>query len=516
MRSRNRIISFFSAVIPIVFTCCHSPAGPEGKNAAALIRGPYLQSATPVSMVIRWRTETPVAGTVRYGSGPAGSDRTITEKEPVTEHIVTLEGLQPETRYHYSLGNTTDTPAHSFITLPPAGKPGFYRIAAVGDCGDNSVNQAQVRDQLMKYLGPNYLNAWILLGDNAYNKGLDNEFQTNFFNVYRHTLLPDFPLFPSPGNHDYGNSDSTQASHHMAYYRQFTLPAKGESGGLPSGHPAFYSFDLGNIHFLSLDSYGFETDSSRIYDTLGPQVTWIKRDLAANKNKGWVIAYWHHPPFTMGSHNSDQEEELVHIRENFIRVLERNGVDLILCGHSHDHERSRLITGHYGMEASFSPAKNELSHSSGKYDGTPNSCPYVKDSTAHRVGTVYVVSGSAGQLGGEQKTFPHDALPYADADHGGVTMLEADDNRLDVKWICADGVIRDRFTMMKEVNRKSVVTVKRGDTVTLKASYAGTYHWSGSNSASRSITVTPLANAVFEVTDDSHCLKDQFDVRVTD
>ena len=33
-------------------------------------RGPYLQLVTPASIVIRWRTETPAASRVRYGSAP--------------------------------------------------------------------------------------------------------------------------------------------------------------------------------------------------------------------------------------------------------------------------------------------------------------------------------------------------------------------------------------------------------------------------------------------------------------
>jgi hypothetical protein len=31
--------------------------------------------------------------------------------------------------------------------------------------------------------------------------------------------------------------------------------------------------------------------------------------------------------------------------------------------------------------------------------------------------------------------------------------MEVDGNKLDVKWICADGKIRDHFTMMKDVEK---------------------------------------------------------------
>ena len=149
----------------------------------------------------------------------------------------------------------------------------------------------------------------------------------------------------------------------------------------------------------------------------------------------------------MGNHTSDEEMELVKIRENFLPILERYGVDLVLCGHSHDYERSRLMKGHYGMEKSFKAALYDLSMSSGRNDGGPDSAPYEKDSS--NKGTVYVVSGSAGQLGGKQPSFPHDAMYFSDAEHGGADMIEVKGNRLDFTWICADGVVRDHFTMVK-------------------------------------------------------------------
>jgi 3',5'-cyclic AMP phosphodiesterase CpdA len=277
--------------------------------------------------------------------------------------------------------------------------------------------------------------------------------QSNFFNIYQDNLLKKYPLFPAPGNHDYHDIEFSaavaQKTHSVAYYQDFSVPENGESGGVASHAKAFYSFDIGNVHFLSLDSYGKEDGQYRIYDTTGPQVQWIKKDLEANTNKTWVIAYWHHPPYTMGSHNSDNETELVRIRENFTRILERYGVDLVLCGHSHDYERSRLMKGYYGQDADFDSVKYNISNSSGKNDGSPNSEPYIKDSRQNE-GTVYVVSGSAGKLGGRQATYPHHAMYFSDETHGGASILEINGNRLDFKWICADGVIRDQFTMLKK------------------------------------------------------------------
>lgn len=491
------------------------------KPRANLLRGPYLQVATPNSIVIRWRTDALVRGIVRYGANQGQMDKTAQDTVLLSEHKIKLEGLQPGTRYYYSIGSYRDTlqtgPDNYFTTLPVPGTEGFYRIGVVGDCGNNSINQRNVRDQLVRYLGDHYMDSWILLGDNSYSSGRDAEFQSNFFNIYKDNLLPKYPLYPSPGNHDYYDGDSAeekvQKTHQVAYFQNFSMPVEGEAGGVASHNPAFYSFDLGNIHFLSLDAYGIEEDQYRIYDTAGPQVQWIKKDLDANHNKGWIIAYWHHPPYTMGSHNSDKEQELVHIRENFIRILERYGVDLVLCGHSHDYERSRLMKGHYGMEATFDSTTHLVSASSGRYDNTPNSCPYIKEEGAP--GTVYLVSGSAGQLGGKQASFPHDALPYSDAAHGGAGMLEIQGSRLDWKWICADGEIRDHFTMMKHTDRRQTLTVRKGDSITLTASFIGDYRWSKSKATTRSITVSPGSATTYTVKDNFNCIRDVFDVKVT-
>lgn len=488
-----------------------------------IIRGPYLQMATQTSMIVRWRTDEPDISLVRFGEQIGKWDKLVEDKNLTKEHLLTLTGLQPYTKYYYLIeGISKDTlqadELNSFTTLPGVGQEDKYRIGVFGDCGNNSVNQRNTRDQFEKYIGSNTLNAWILLGDNAYSFGKDVEYQSNFFNIYKDNLLKRSPLFPSPGNHDYHDerfsANLAQQSKEVAYYQNFSMPSNGESGGLASGTPAFYSYDIGNIHFLSLDSHGEEDNNSRLFDTLGRQVTWVKQDLAANKNKGWVIAYWHHPPFTMGSHNSDQEKQLIRIRENFIQVLERAGVDLVLCGHSHSYERSRLMMGHFGMEQTFDSTKHLLSNSSGLYDGSNNACPYIKDE--RNKGTVYVVSGSSGALDYAQKAFPHNAMQFSDVSIGGSCILEIEANRLDLKWICADGSIRDHFTMMKNVNRQTNIKVKAGQFVTLKASYVGSYHWGKENKTTRSISVKPaIGQTVYTVSDPYSCIRDSFTVTVT-
>ncbi len=485
-------------------------------NAVNITRGPYLNMATQNSVHIRWRTSSASNSIVNYGTIDGILSSSVTDATLTTEHDVMITGLLPDTKYYYSVGNSSPAAQtlnagsdYYFYTLPVKGTERVARIWAMGDCGNNSSNQRNVRNSYMSYMGSNHTDVLLLLGDNAYNAGTDAEYTNNFYPIYQDSLLRNVILWPAPGNHDYANNGTRQNDHVIPYYDMFTLPTAGESGGIASGTEAFYSFDFANIHFLSLDSYGKESNTYRIWDTLGPQAVWVKNDLAANTQK-WTIAYWHHPPYTLGSHSSESEADLIAIRQNFIRILERMGVDLILCGHSHVYERSYLLNGHYGNTASFSLATKAVSSSTAKYDNSSNSCPYVKKSPLS-LGTVYVVAGSAGQLGGQQVGWPLSEMTYSNNTEGGGLALTVSGNRLDAEWVCNDGIVRDRFTMMKDVNKKEAYSIYEGDSIDLSSSWKGNYNWSGGYTTQQ-VRVSPdgLDVDTLTVTDNYNCLRDSF------
>lgn len=494
-------------------------------QSPAIIRGPYLQLGTSTSMTIRWRTDEATISRVRYGTSLGSLGNMVEDLLPKTEHELALTALSPDTRYWYSIEGGTGVlqgdDENYFQTLPPVGAKQLYRIGVFGDCGSNNTNQLNVRNSITSYLGANYMNAWILLGDNAYANGTDQQYTSGFFNYYKDKFLKQNPLYPAPGNHDYDYPSGARTAHNNPYYSIFTMPAAGESGGYPSGTESYYSFDIGNIHFISLDSdglHGPEGNKKKIYELPNEQASWVIEDLEANTNKDWVIAYWHHPPFTKGSHDSDdpaKDNDLIQIRTNFIKILEDHGVDLILCGHSHVYERTKLLKGYYGTSSDFDEAVHALNTSSGQYDATTNSCPYYKKEATGNTGTLYVVTGSAGQRGGAGGIagFPHRAMYYSNKDEPGALMLEVEANRLDAKWITGDGVIKDRFTMMKNVNRNTTYNTKVGTPVTLQASYIGSYLWTD-DQATSSITVTPAVEGTetYIVKDDKDCVADTFRV----
>ncbi len=507
-----------------------------GATPPVLTRGPYLQMGTADGMTLRWRTNIPTDSMVSWGTSAGVYTNSVTNATLTTEHSIRISPLLSDTKYYYAIGSTTyllqGDNSNYFVTLPPENTPRKLRFIGLGDCGNNSANQVNVRNSLLNYIGTNTVDGLLLFGDNAYSSGTDTEYQNNFFNIYKDDFLKNYKLYPAPGNHDYGNNSSNTGSRTMPYHLNFTVPQAGEIGGVPSGVVNYYSYNIGNVHFISLDSYGKDdANSTNMYDLNGAQATWLLADLAANTQK-WTVVYFHHPPYTKTSHNSDTELDLVAIREKFIRVLEQNGVDLVLCGHAHGYERSFLLKEFYNNyaaplnDADFNPALHTATGNTqnATYDGTSNSCAFTYNSGKYNHGTVYAVSGSSGQLGGAAAGYPQNCMFYSNNTNGGAFYLEVQDNRLDAKFISYNAaaptipVVRDQFTIFKDVNKINNITVAQNQSLTLNASWNGTYNWiTNGNATTKSINVSTanVGSFVYQVKDEYNCLTDVFNVTVT-
>ena len=409
-------------------------------SAATLERGPYLQMTTPTSIIVRWRTDLTTDSVVRYGDTPGNltSSTSLNPNPLVTDHEVTVTGLLPDTRYYYSVGSSGEILSggdtdHFFATAPVAGTAKPTRVWVIGDAGTGNSNAAAVRDAYEGATGSATTDLWLMLGDNAYPDGTDGQYQTAVFDFYT-TMLRNTVVWPTLGNHDGHTADSATQS--GAYYEIFSLPTDSGADGFGSGTEAYYSFDYGNIHFVCLESY--ETDRS----ASGAMMTWLEEDLAAN-DKEWTIAFWHHPPYTKGSHDSDTESRLIEMRQNALPILESYGVDLVLSGHSHSYERSHLLDGHYGSSTTLTPAM-VLDAGGGHEDGAG---AYDKpEGGAAYAGAVYAVAGSSGKISGGSLNHP---AMFISLNSLGSMILEINANRLDVSFLDAGGVVADYFTITK-------------------------------------------------------------------
>ena len=439
-----------SAGSNVTGTLVNGPAWTTDRSTVAaplVTRGPYLQLGTATGVTVRWRTDVATDSVVRYGLTPGDLSSTASNGSVTTEHEVRLSGLDPVQRYYYSIGSASATLAsgsdYAFWTAPPIGTAQPTRVWVLGDSGTKDAVQAAVRNGYTAFGAGRYTDVWLMLGDNAYETGTDAEYQAAVFDMYP-SYLRQSPLWSTIGNHD--TAQLTNPSLSIPYFQIFNNPTDGSAGGVASGTEKYYSFDYGRIHFVSLDSM---TSSRAVGSAM---LTWLEQDLGST-TQDWIIVFFHHPPYTKGSHNSDTETQLIEMRANVLPILEAGGVDLVLTGHSHSYERSYFINGHYGLSSTFT---NAMKVEAGSGRETDAGGVYDKPADlAANAGAVYIVAGNGGHVtnwvGGSTAEFnptPHPAMFYS-ALHVGSLVFDIDGNRLDAKMIRETGAVDDFFSIVK-------------------------------------------------------------------
>ena len=301
-----------------------------------LRRAPYVQSVFTGSARLAWTDTLGESGFVHFNV--LGTDEwyrvdaqprlfTIDETDDVEEYTayeVSMTNLPPDSVVCYEVyvdGSLLVAGASFHTAWSTRDKP--VRILAMGDSGNGTPEQLAVRDRMMEVDADLFLH----LGDMAYGSGTYPEFEQFVFSVYR-DLMAAIPAWPTPGNHEY--KTGLAAGYLGVYY----LP---EQAPNPLEQEYYYSFDYGNVHFISIDSNEFRyltTISASDEDMLG----WLERDLTDAQDSDWIIAFMHHPPYSSGSHgNTNWLLEIV------VPMLEGAGVDLVLAGHDHHYERTHPI-----------------------------------------------------------------------------------------------------------------------------------------------------------------------------
>jgi hypothetical protein len=146
----------------------------------------------------------------------------------------------------------------------------------------------------------------LVLGDNAYERGTLEEFETCYDPTWgRHKSR----TRPTPGNHEYLTLGAA------GYFRYFGRAA-GASG------KGYYSFDLGSWHLVSLNSER----------TTRAQVRWLRADLA-RASADCVLAFWHRPRWTSGQYADDARTAPLW------NALYNARADIVLSAHDHNYQR---------------------------------------------------------------------------------------------------------------------------------------------------------------------------------
>lgn len=373
--------------------------------AATLARYPYLQNVRSDRATVLWTTLEKGLGTVEYSTDRSFSRRAtarVREFLPSEtglgytyyQYEAELAGLSPGTEYLYRVtvdGQIMPTPENDEARFRTAGPPPF-QFLVFGDSGTGSEGQLQVAARMTAERPALLLHA----GDVVMPVGGFPEYQAFYFDPYARLMLR-APIFPCPGNHDYETRDAAP------YLAVHSLPAE----DVPAADRGrYYSFDRGNVHFVSLDT-------NRPFDEAlagtGEMLKWLERDLEKAR-AFWRVAYFHHPPYGFGYHES--ETRLALVRGYLVPILERYEVNLVFNGHEHSYQRTWPLRNGEVME--------------------PDQ------------GTVYVTTGGGGsQL---YPPSPKYTLAYGESAHHFM-RADVEGYRMTLRAIRADGKEIDRFTL---------------------------------------------------------------------
>lgn len=224
-------------------------------------------------------------------------------------YSVTLSGLEADTQYVYRAGREGAwSETLSFTTA--AGTEEFLFLY-LGDLQSGYAEWAGMMDSVKQdYPGLKFS----LMGGDLTDNG-DNEAEWGQFLDAAAGVFSGIPLMPAMGNHD-----------GLMYLRFFALPDNGPEGFKQE----CYSFDYGNAHFVVLNSRN-NTDE-RVKQ-------WLREDLQSS-DKTWKFAMFHHPAYPAFDDGKAVDESIC---ENWVPVLEQNGVDMVFVGHQHLYMRTYPI-----------------------------------------------------------------------------------------------------------------------------------------------------------------------------
>jgi predicted phosphodiesterase len=212
--------------------------------------------------------------------------------------------------YCYRLTSNGDplTDWASLTLAQPADADRIDRFVILGDSGNGRAAQRAIAARIAN--AP--MDAILFLGDIAYNSGTYDELQTRFFDIYAN-LFQRVPVYAAIGNHD------NRTQNGKPFEDAFLFPGNGR----------WYSFDLGDVHFVTLDTTRIGREQAR----------WLDADLARTDRK-FTVVIGHHPPYSAARRGPNRG-----FRRWFVPVLNRHKVELVLTGHEHHYERTKPIEG---------------------------------------------------------------------------------------------------------------------------------------------------------------------------
>ena len=304
-------------------------------------RYPYLQNVRADRASILWATKEPGNGVVAYSSDGVNYNQVPAQSLPFTaaetgavsdffQYQANITGLQPSTNYVYrvSVGGADVTPGGD-MRFQTAG-PGPFNFVVLGDSGydpggTGNVQQYAIAQRILVEKPAFVLHTGDLVyyGTGQVGTSVDL-YQRNYFNYY-YATMSSVPFFPSPGNHDFGPALTPYLQVHATPTENVPVADRGR----------YYSYDWGNVHFVSLDAH---ESLELAVNSGGSLLRWLENDLRSTR-QFWRIVYFHYPPFAAGPNMNDPHSAL--IRQYVVPLVEAYGAQIVLTGHEHSYQRSQ-------------------------------------------------------------------------------------------------------------------------------------------------------------------------------
>ena len=266
---------------------------------------PYLQSVTPTSIYVSWKTSSNPETIVEYGTDASNLDVTVTGNTNIFTdsgypgnyfyHSAKLINLSPNTQYYYQIRTGSDTSEiMSFKTLPNPGEAatadGHIRFLIMGD---NQLKNQPRYDSLVSAARRKILQKWpastspeenialtFMVGDQVDVGTLDHY---EFVHFKKNTKLSgNLPIQTTVGNHETYGTLGMQAYYDHFFLNDFTYQ------GISSGTENYYAYQAGNVLFISLSSE----------HTGSTQLSWLQQVVAAANDDptvDWIFSLSHRP-----------------------------------------------------------------------------------------------------------------------------------------------------------------------------------------------------------------------------
>ncbi|MFC6158926.1 purple acid phosphatase family protein [Kribbella jiaozuonensis] len=386
--SRRGILASAAVVTggALLTTAAPAQAAPVLQSAPAAdpvttprVGGLHLQFGADAAseVVVSWHSRQPVRRPRVLLGGPDGDfERTVTavstsytdakSGQNVYVHHARISRLRANNEYVYAAVHEGAEAEFGTFHTAPKGRAKFT-FTSFGDQGTPTLGKRYVPPPGVTIPNPPFVNDnlgspaagdvtagvervrplfHLFNGDLCYANLADDRVRTwNDFWENNTRSARNRPWMPSAGNHE--NELGNGPIGYEAYQTYFSLPR--QTGQTDVTRGLWYAFTVGSVRVISLanDDVCYQDGGNsyvRGYSG-GAQKAWLEKELKAtnaNRDIDWIVVCMHQVVVSSADQANGAD---LGIRQEWVPLFDKYGVDLVVCGHEHHYERSHPIRG---------------------------------------------------------------------------------------------------------------------------------------------------------------------------